>query len=48
MATAEEYDLEGLVDGLTKQDLYIPEKICTSSKCEYYLNKIFIYHLNND
>ncbi|XP_012266808.1 required for meiotic nuclear division protein 1 homolog [Athalia rosae] len=31
-ATAEEYDLENLMVGLIKQDLYVPEKIRTSSK----------------
>ncbi|XP_033207836.1 required for meiotic nuclear division protein 1 homolog [Belonocnema kinseyi] len=32
LATAEEYNLEGLMDGLLKQDLYIPQKIRTSTK----------------
>ncbi|XP_015512535.1 required for meiotic nuclear division protein 1 homolog [Neodiprion lecontei] len=32
LATADEYDLEGLMDGLLKQDLYLPQKISTSSE----------------
>lgn len=32
LATADEYDLEKLMDGLIEQTLYLPEKICTSSK----------------
>ncbi|XP_076181064.1 required for meiotic nuclear division protein 1 homolog isoform X2 [Ptiloglossa arizonensis] len=31
LATAEEYDLEGLTEGLLKQNLYIPDNIATST-----------------
>ncbi|XP_015592886.1 required for meiotic nuclear division protein 1 homolog isoform X2 [Cephus cinctus] len=31
VATAEEYNLEELMDGLLEQNLYIPRKICTTS-----------------
>ncbi|XP_051160026.1 required for meiotic nuclear division protein 1 homolog [Leptopilina boulardi] len=34
LATAEEYNLEALMEGLKRQDLYIPQKFRTSSKPE--------------
>ncbi|KAH0557819.1 hypothetical protein KQX54_012018 [Cotesia glomerata] len=36
LATAEEYDLEGLMKELVIQDLYTPKKISASAKCVQY------------
>jgi hypothetical protein len=35
LSTAEDYDLEGLMEGLIKQNLYVPMEIQSSNKCRY-------------
>lgn len=41
LATAEEYNLEALAYGLLNQQLYVPNKISTSTNCKYIFRRKF-------